>query len=79
MSGPETDRRLEAFSKAARVEVISARALLCNEQGCLTRVGPTAADVVTTDIIHLSEQGSKFLIGAIADRLLGPAPASDAR
>jgi hypothetical protein len=52
------------------VEYISAWRTLCNAEGCLTRIGPTADDVVATDAIHLSESGSRFLVESIADRLL---------
>jgi hypothetical protein len=57
-------------SEAAGVEYISAWRTLCNAEGCLTRIGPTADDVVATDAIHLSEAGSRFLVESIADRLL---------
>jgi peptidoglycan/LPS O-acetylase OafA/YrhL len=69
VSGPSIDTRIEAFSREAGVEFISAWRVLCNEDGCLTRVGPAAKDVVTTDIIHLSDAGSAFLIAAIAKDL----------
>ena len=69
VSGPEIDERMAAFSKAAGVEFISAWRVLCNSDGCLTRVGHTANDVVATDIIHLSDAGSAFLIEAIATSL----------
>jgi hypothetical protein len=62
---------MEAFSRAAGVEYISAWRTLCNAEGCLTRVGPTANDVVTTDIVHLSDAGSNFLVEAIQGRLFG--------
>jgi hypothetical protein len=35
----------------------------------MTRVGPTANDVITTDIVHLSDAGSNFLVQAIGKRL----------
>jgi peptidoglycan/LPS O-acetylase OafA/YrhL len=69
VSGPESDERMAAFSKAAGVEFISAWHVLCNPEGCLTRIGPTANDVVATDIVHLSDAGSTFLIEAIESRL----------
>jgi peptidoglycan/LPS O-acetylase OafA/YrhL len=72
VSGPERDGIMEAFSRAAGVDYISARQILCNSDGCLTRIGPTADDVVATDIVHLSEAGSRYLIDAIAGRLLSP-------
>ncbi len=52
-------------------EFISARDALCNAEGCLTRTGGSAADISTSDQIHLTEGGSAFLIDAIIDRLLG--------
>jgi peptidoglycan/LPS O-acetylase OafA/YrhL len=65
MSGPQGDERMEAFSKAAGVEYISAWHALCNSEGCMTRVGPAANDVITTDKVHLSDAGSNFLIEGI--------------
>jgi peptidoglycan/LPS O-acetylase OafA/YrhL len=53
-------------------EFISARNVLCNGGGCLTRLGDSAADIVTIDQVHLSDKGSEFLINAIIDRVLGP-------
>ena len=55
-------------------EFISARDVLCNAGGCLTRLGDSAADLVTIDQVHLSEKGSEFLIGAIIDRVLASPP-----
>jgi peptidoglycan/LPS O-acetylase OafA/YrhL len=52
-------------------EVISARDVLCNADGCLTRTGDSAASISTSDQIHLTEGGSAFLVEAIIDRLLG--------
>jgi peptidoglycan/LPS O-acetylase OafA/YrhL len=69
VSGPANDERMEAFSKAAGVEYISAWHILCNSDGCMTRLGSAADDVVATDIVHLSNAGSKFLIAAIGERL----------
>jgi len=69
VSGPEGDERMQAFSKASAVEYISARQVLCNVDGCLTRVGPAANDVITSDAVHLSDKGSDFLIKGIAGAL----------
>ena len=57
-------------------EFISVRDVLCNAEGCLTRLGDSAADIVAIDQVHLSEKGSEFLIGAIIDRVLTP-PSGD--
>ena len=69
VSGAGDDEKMEKFSRAAGVEYISAWRVLCNPEGCLTRVGPTATDVVTTDIVHLSDAGSRFLVEAIEPNL----------
>ena len=73
MSGPQDDERMEAFSKSAGVEYISAWHTLCNSEGCMTRVGPAPSDVITTDRVHLSDAGSNFLIERIR-RSLFPQP-----
>jgi peptidoglycan/LPS O-acetylase OafA/YrhL len=69
VSGPADDERMQAFSTAAGVEYISAWHVLCSAEGCMTRAGPTADDVVATDIVHLSDVGSKLLVAAIGRRL----------
>ena len=70
MSGPQDDQRVEAFSKSAGVEYISAWHTLCNAEGCMTRVGAAPSDVITTDKIHLSDAGSNFLIDRIRGSLI---------
>jgi hypothetical protein len=69
VSGAGSDEQMQAFSRAAGVEYISAWRALCDGEGCLTRVGPDADDVVTTDIVHLSDAGSKFLVKTIKGSL----------
>ena len=57
-------------------EFISARDVLCDATGCLTRIGGSAADISASDQAHLTEKGSEYLIAAIIDRVLaGQAPA----
>ena len=51
-------------------EFISASDVFCNAEGCLTRIGGAAGDLVASDQVHLTETGSVFLIEAISDRLL---------
>jgi SGNH domain (fused to AT3 domains) len=72
VSGPAEDLRTEAMSKKAGVAYISAWHQLCNAEGCLTRIGPTAADVVAIDIVHLSEAGSGFLAASVMRELGKP-------
>jgi peptidoglycan/LPS O-acetylase OafA/YrhL len=68
-SGTQDDERMESFSRSVGVEYISAWHLLCNSEGCMTHVGPTANDVVTTDSVHLSNAGSNFLAGIVGKSL----------
>jgi len=72
VSGPADDDRMVAFSKDEGLEYVFAWRALCSEDGCLTRAGPTASDVLVTDIVHLSDRGSIFLIDAIKDKLMLP-------
>jgi hypothetical protein len=44
---------------------------LCNEDGCVTRLGETAKDISTSDQVHLTEKGSVFLIESVVDEILG--------
>jgi peptidoglycan/LPS O-acetylase OafA/YrhL len=52
-------------------EFISVWDVMCNAEGCLTRVGDKASDISATDQVHLTEKGSIFLIQSIIDRILG--------
>ncbi len=70
--GITEDAELMAFSKAEGIEYISAWQTLCKSEGCLTRVGPAGSDVLTTDTVHLSEQGARYLIDAISEQLALP-------
>ena len=53
-------------------EFISSREHMCDVEGCLIRLGDSAADIIISDQAHLTEKGSEFLINAIIDRVLTP-------
>ena len=72
VTGAGSDEQMRSFSQAHGVEYISAWRVLCDGNGCLTRVGPTAEEVVTTDIVHLSNAGSKYLVEKIEGDLFSP-------
>lgn len=76
VSGLDNDQRMEAFAKAEGIEYISAWRTLCNAAGCLTGIGTDANQVLITDIVHLSDAGSTFLIRAIGKELLSFPPRS---
>src|SRR6185369_16968876 len=69
VSGSTIDSLMEAFSKGENVEYISAWKRFCNVEGCLTRTGSSAEDVVALDQVHLSDRGSEFLGEAIVSYL----------
>jgi hypothetical protein len=50
--------------KAARLGInfISPEEILCNAQGCLTRLGDTSDSLIIWDYGHLTSQGSEFLV-----------------
>jgi len=72
VTGLGSDEQMRTFSQAHGVEYVSAWRVLCDGDGCLTRVGTAAADVVTTDIVHLSNAGSRYLVEKIKGSLFPP-------
>jgi peptidoglycan/LPS O-acetylase OafA/YrhL len=52
-------------------EFISAWDVMCNTNGCLTRIGGDAADISSSDQVHLTEKASVFLIQSVIDDVLG--------
>jgi hypothetical protein len=69
VSGFTIDQRMAQFAKEEGVEYLSAWRQFCNPDGCMTRDGPSATNVVVLDQLHLSTEGSKFLSGAIVKYL----------
>lgn len=48
---------------------VSALDMLCNADGCLTRVGPEVTDLSAVDWGHLTKGGSTYLMSRIQDRI----------
>ena len=76
---PERSNRAEPDGSGATLreklvplgaEFISVWDVMCDADGCLTRIGDTAKDISASDQIHLTERGSAFLIQSIIDELL---------
>jgi peptidoglycan/LPS O-acetylase OafA/YrhL len=76
---PERSGRAAADSSGAALrdrlvplgaEFISVWDVMCNADGCLTRIGDTAGDLSASDQVHLTEKGSVFLIQSIIDEVL---------
>jgi peptidoglycan/LPS O-acetylase OafA/YrhL len=66
-----SDAKLRTNLEPLGAEFISVWDLMCNAQGCLTRIGDQAGDIIASDQVHLTERGSVFLIQSVIDRLLG--------
>jgi peptidoglycan/LPS O-acetylase OafA/YrhL len=64
--GAETNDRLKHAAADARADFISSWDAFCDARGCLTRLD---ADLVSFDGMHLTAAGSRYLIGAAADRI----------
>jgi peptidoglycan/LPS O-acetylase OafA/YrhL len=79
VSSNGVDARLRARLEPLGAEVISAWDVMCNAEGCLARLGDEASDISASDMIHLTEKGSEFLIDAVIDRVLNGPRASTAR
>ena len=70
----DQDKILEEKARGWGVDYISVWDVMCNPEGCLTRVGPNARDISAFTSVHLTLSGSAFLADAIMPRLLGMAP-----
>jgi hypothetical protein len=68
--GAELDAGIHQKAVAAGAEYISAWEVLCNAEGCLTRIGDNKSDITAHDYAHLTVAGSIFLVNAIKSRLL---------
>ncbi|MGY3549405.1 acyltransferase family protein [Bradyrhizobium sp. USDA 4469] len=51
------------------VQYYSPLAVLCSTSGCLTRTTPNVADIIQSDIVHLTPKGAKFLAKQMIDDL----------
>jgi hypothetical protein len=82
---PPRSTRAEADGSGARLreklvplgaQFISVWDVMCNADGCLTRIGDAAGDISASDQVHLTEKGSEYLIRSVIDEVLGQAPRS---
>ena len=60
------DPNMRKISASLGVDYVSARDALCNDRGCVTRIGEL---LVARDGIHLTPVGSTFLVNSIAPEL----------
>ncbi len=58
----EFDQQLKKVAADSDAVFISSFDVLCNERGCLTRLGDKARDIVQIDLTHFSAAGSWYLV-----------------
>jgi hypothetical protein len=63
------DRQIRDITSSLGVAYISAYDALCNDKGCLVRLGDTAKDIVQFDLTHFSAAGSSFFVRQIAQQM----------
>jgi hypothetical protein len=63
------DAQMRSVVVGVGAEYISAWDAFCDTDGCLTRLGEKPEDIVASDVHHLTESGSKFLIESIRDKI----------
>jgi peptidoglycan/LPS O-acetylase OafA/YrhL len=67
---PGVDKYLREVSARFGARYISPMQTLCNDVGCLVRVGDRPGDLMQFDDNHLSVAGSKFFVRSIARQVL---------
>jgi hypothetical protein len=67
----ELDSDLRERSRLAGATYISPIDAMCNEEGCITRVGDNLDDIVTWDGQHLTVAGSIYLVDRFPGALFG--------
>lgn len=58
----QLDPALADFAGQLKINYISPIRILCNEDGCITRLGETGDTLMAYDHVHLTTKGSQFLV-----------------
>jgi hypothetical protein len=66
---PAQDHQVRAIAERFGATFIGVTDLLCNNEGCLTRLGNASVDLIQFDSTHLSPTGSRFVVKAIEAQL----------
>ncbi len=56
------DVKMRELAARENIEYISLAKILCNDKGCITRVGKNSNDLVTLDYGHFTEFGSIYIV-----------------
>jgi hypothetical protein len=65
------DRELRERSLISGASYVSPIDLMCDGQGCVTRAGDNANEIVAWDSVHLTVAGSIYLVGRFPKALFG--------
>ena len=65
------DEFMASQAKRVGIDYVSARSLMCNEDGCLARIGPNGADLTAYDSGHLTYPGSFFVARQVLEVVPG--------
>jgi hypothetical protein len=68
--GPDVEEHLRNAAARFNARYIPPMQTLCNDDGCLVRVGDMAGDLMQFDDNHFTVAGSKFFVGQIAHQIL---------
>lgn len=58
----QLDDQMADFTRENHINYISPRHILCNAEGCLTRLGDNNESLTAWDYGHLTEKGSEYLV-----------------
>ena len=58
----KTDAILKEKSLSLKITYISAKEIMCNNAGCITRIGESLNELTAWDYGHLTTKGSEFLV-----------------
>ena len=64
------EKVLESAAANESIDYISMRRLMCNDQGCLARIGPNGSELTAFDSGHLTHAGSIFMANEVIDSIL---------
>jgi hypothetical protein len=58
----QLDPVLSGFARRLKIDYISPVSILCDADGCITRLGETGDTLMAYDHVHLTTKGSEFLV-----------------
>ncbi|WP_257168458.1 acyltransferase family protein [Bradyrhizobium sp. SRS-191] len=68
------DALFRTLTRQLGVDYISVRDVFCNDEGCLSRIGPGGSQLTAFDPGHLTVPGSVYLARHVLDELFAPTP-----